>query len=101
VSGRLRHGRPPPTADTRPWPLRRADLDVLDHVNNAVSWAAVEDALAVHGSGRRLIGAEIEYRAPIDLGEEPVLRADSDDEQVACWLTVGDEVRTSAIARFG
>lgn len=27
----------------RPWPLRRTDLDVLGHVNNAAYWAAVEE----------------------------------------------------------
>lgn len=37
-----------------PWPLRFADFDVLEHVNNAVYWAAVEQELA----GRR------ELRAP-------------------------------------
>ena len=97
VSGRLRHRAPPADAATLPWPLRRVDFDVLDHVNNAVAWAAVEDALAEWGGGRRLVGAEIEYRAPIDAGETPMLHAVSNGDRLACWLTVEDAVRTSAI----
>lgn len=100
VSGRLHHRPPPADAVARPWPLRRADLDVLDHVNNAVSWAAVEDALDESGGRRRLSGAEIEYRAPIDAGETPTLHTVSDGDRLACWLTVEDEVRTSAVLTF-
>ena len=100
VSGRLRHRPPPADAVTRPWPLRRADLDVLDHVNNAVSWAAVEDALDASGGGRRLAGAEIEYRAPIDAGETPILHTVGDGDRLACWLTVEGALRTSAVLTF-
>ena len=34
---------PAPTASRRAWPLRRADVDVVDHVNNAAVWAAVTE----------------------------------------------------------
>lgn len=31
--------------ERRPWPLRRTDIDVLGHVNNAAYWSAVEELL--------------------------------------------------------
>ena len=42
------------------------DVDLHGHVNNAVHWQAVEDMLPVTGRLR----AELEYRQPIDLGDE-------------------------------
>jgi acyl-ACP thioesterase len=97
VSGRLRHGPPPATASLRPWALRATDFDVLAHVNNAASWAAVEDELERVLPGRAPIGAEIEYRAAVDPGESVVLRSTLTGNRLACWLTVADEVRTSAV----
>jgi len=95
VSGRLRHGSPSADASARPWPLRRADFDVLAHVNNAIAWAAVEDALADHAA-RRLVAAEVEYRSPIDEGDEAELRTTAGGDALACWLVVGDVTKTSA-----
>jgi acyl-ACP thioesterase len=95
VSGRLRHSRPPPTADSRPWRLRLADFDVLRHLNNAISWAAVEDVVGDLAAGRRLAAAEIEYRSQVDPGDEVELRTTSDAARVDCWLTVGGEMRVS------
>jgi acyl-ACP thioesterase len=53
------------------WPLRATDVDRMGHVNNAAYWAAIE---------HRLLGREpelrqphralLEYRHPIDLGEQ-------------------------------
>ena len=80
----------------RPWVLRRSDFDVLMHVNNAASWQAVEDELAKAASGRRLVGAEIEYRAPVDPGDELALHTVIDERRLSCWLTCRGEVRTSA-----
>jgi acyl-ACP thioesterase len=96
VSGRLHHDPPPAGASAEPWPLRRADFDVLAHVNNAVAWAAVEDALAAHASGRRLVSAEVEYRAPIDEGDVVRLLTSVEGAELACWLVVGDVMKTSA-----
>jgi acyl-ACP thioesterase len=97
VNGRLHHTPPPPDVSAARWPLRRADVDVLAHVNNAVSFAAVEDALAEVAAGRRLVRAEIEYRAPVDVGEELELRTRLGDDELRCWLTVDSDVRTSAV----
>ena len=100
VSGRLRHGSPPPEATRRPWPLRATDFDVLAHVNNAASWAAVEDELERVAPGRPPVTAEIEYRAPVDPGDSVELRTVAAAERIRCWLTSGDDVRTSAVVRL-
>ena len=81
----------------RPWPFRATDFDVLAHVNNAASWAAVEDELDRVAPGRTPAAAEIEYRAAVDLGESVELRSDVDRRRLDCWLTVDDDVRTSAV----
>jgi len=79
IGTRLRHDEGPepdgPGARSVPWPLRAADVDVLRHVNNVVSFAAIEDVLRDEG----LDGTappwtvEVEYRAAIDPGDRPVL----------------------------
>jgi acyl-ACP thioesterase len=64
VRARLHHpATPPDGATTRPWSFRRADLDLADHVNNAVYWEVLEEELdgAEPDRGWR---AEIEHRAP-------------------------------------
>lgn len=98
VTSRLRHGRPPTDGtEVRPWPLRATDVDVMNHVNNAASWCAVEDALGRGPEPGRLVRAEMEYRAPVDLDDDVELRTVREPGRLAGWLTVGDEVRTSAL----
>jgi len=101
VSSRLRHPRPPDHAARRPWPLRVTDVDVLDHVNNAVSWAAVEDEVGRRHRGRRIRRAEMEYRGAVDLDDPIELRTEAEPQRLACWLTAGDEVKTSTVVTFG
>ena len=56
-----------------PWWPRVTDLDVLDHVNNAVAWEVVEQVLA-RSAARGLVSidpsgplrVEVEFRDPID-----------------------------------
>jgi acyl-ACP thioesterase len=76
--------------------LRATDVDVLNHVNNAASWSAVEDALWRDAPDRRLVRAEMEYRAPVDLGDRVELRTSREPGALACWLMTDGEVRTSA-----
>lgn len=75
-----------------PWSFRSTDEDRLGHVNNAAYWAAFEERW-----DDRLtppVRATLEYRRPIDLGEEVLLaRADN-----VAWLVVGHDVR--AVARY-
>ncbi|HEV2310670.1 MAG TPA: acyl-ACP thioesterase domain-containing protein [Acidimicrobiia bacterium] len=100
VRSRLHHPPPPDDATVRAWPLRISDVDVLDHVNNAASWAAVEDELGRRHPDRTPARAEMEYRRPVDLDEVIELRTSEAADGLACWLTRGDEVRTSARVWF-
>jgi len=43
VSGRIERSVPPGGATSRPWALRRSDIDVIDHVNNAAIWQAANE----------------------------------------------------------
>jgi acyl-ACP thioesterase len=95
VSARLRHrAGPGPEVAARPWPLRSSDLDVLDHVNNAATWQAVEDELWRQGVVPAR--AELEYRDALDPGDDVVLQSEAGEREVRLWLTVADEVRASA-----
>jgi len=78
--------RAPADRATRSWPLRATDIDLLGHVNNAVYWSAVEEALWPLGR------AVLEYRKPIDLGDEVELAAG--DGRLA--FLVGAELRAVA-----
>jgi acyl-ACP thioesterase len=71
VSARAELADPPADAGRRRWPLRAADVDHHGHVNNAVYWQAVEDLLATHGPDPRApLGASLDYREPLDLGDD-------------------------------
>lgn len=95
VSARLSGSRPDEAAVSRPWAMRATDLDVLGHVNNAATWAAVEDELGRHDL--LPTRAVLEYGAPIELTDEIRLssRNDPDDASLLIWLTCGDEVRAT------
>jgi acyl-ACP thioesterase len=82
VRARLRHpGAPPDAVRTEPWRFRAADLDLADHVNNAVYWQVLEEELAPDGA-RGPLDVEIEHRAPGDAGEAALLL---DGEML--WIT--------------
>ena len=66
VSTKLTLPDPPVEAPRTPWPLRATDVDLHGHVNNAVHWQAVEHVLPTTGRLR----ADLDYRQPIDLGDE-------------------------------
>lgn len=95
--------QPPPPEDlaVRSWPLREADYDVLVHVNNAVSWAALEDELARHAPGARPRAAELEYRLPIDPGAEVTLGSIVEGDRLSMWMLGAGEVRSSAVVVLG
>jgi acyl-ACP thioesterase len=97
VSTRLELPEPSREAVRRPWPLRLSDVDVLGHVNNAVYWQAVEQALA----GSRLDAARphtarLDFRAPLDLGDGVEVSV-LDDDGLTVGLHVGDDVRAVAL----
>lgn len=93
VSSRLRLDGPPAGAPTQPWPVRRTDLDVFGHVNNAVLWAVLEEALGPRPE-RRGVG-EIEYPGPVDAGAVVEVCWQSGDRPAA-WLMEDGSVRCAA-----
>jgi acyl-ACP thioesterase len=102
VSSRLSHRRAPGNAASRPWPLRDSDFDMLDHVNNARYWEAVEDELASRMPGRLVVGAEVEFRGAVERQEvlelvSEVRVGEDRSEQLAVWLISDSEVRMSAL----
>jgi acyl-ACP thioesterase len=102
VSSRLRHPDPPvdPPPETRPWPLRVADLDVLGHVNNAATWAAIEDELDRVGRGEGMLTAELEYRGPVDRTQATTLSSRIDNGVMHVWLAGEGAVLASAAVTF-
>lgn len=97
VPARLRHGGPPAGALGRPWPLRATDLDGLGHVNNAATWAAVEDELARRGLTPTY--AELEYRDAIAPTDAVELVTTEGDGLLRTWLVADGTVRASAVVR--
>jgi acyl-ACP thioesterase len=87
VRARLRHpAMPADDVQRRRWLFRAADLDLADHVNNAVYWQALEELMA--DAAPEPLDAEIEHRAPADVGEAAVLT-----DGPSLWIADGhDEV---------
>jgi acyl-ACP thioesterase len=96
VSGRLRLPAADPAAEVRPWPLRETDLDVLGHVNNAIAWAAVEDELGRTLPGRVPHEAVLEYRAAMELDDDPELHTRVESDGISIWVVCAGEARVSA-----
>ncbi|HUF32921.1 MAG TPA: acyl-ACP thioesterase domain-containing protein [Acidimicrobiales bacterium] len=98
VSSRLSHPAVPVRATGRPWAVRATDLDVLGHVNNAATWAAVEDELWRRGAVPQR--AELEYHAAIDPTDDVILRV-AEGSALGLWLTAGAATRASARVAVG
>ena len=98
---------------TMPWWPRVSDIDVLNHVNNAVAWEVVEQtlervrareliALDIHGG----IRAEVEFRNAIEyevvVAAMPLTiayRVRDDVLDIALWSTDGEAVYVTAQIR--
>lgn len=93
VAARLRQGDPPAGAPRVTWPVRRADFDLLGHVNNAIYWAMVEEHLDVSAPGR----FELEYRGGIDPHQAVELVVDEPAGQL--WALAAGTVAASAHLR--
>ena len=88
VTARLQHDEPPEGDAGRPWRFRVADLDRLGHVNNAAYPVVIEELTAGDVRPNRI---EVEYRNPIQPGEEVALVGGG-----SSWWLVGDDgVRAS------
>ena len=74
------------------WPLRAVDYDVMNHVNNAAYWAAVEEVGVPDGPVR----ATVEYGAGIEMDAPVELLVRRDDKQTDVWFTVDGTVNATA-----
>jgi acyl-ACP thioesterase len=102
VSPRLTHPDPPAGTDVnrRQWPLRVSDIDVFDHVNNAATWAALDDELYRGAGHRRVEWAELEYRSAIDPGASLCLSSQVAADEARIWLVEQGAVQASGVVRF-
>ncbi len=74
------------TATRRPWVVRRSDLDVIGHANNAALWCALAEVAPIE-----LDSATVVHHAAVEYDEPVVLAASA----TRLWLVVGDDVRVS------
>ena len=87
VSGRVPAAPSPSRAMTQPWPIRRADLDVIGHVNNAAVWEAVSELATTPVNS-----AALTHHGPLEPEDSVSLAT----EPGRVWLVVGPEVRAFA-----
>jgi acyl-ACP thioesterase len=87
VPGRVPPAPAPTSPDARAWPVRRADLDVVGHVNNAAIWAAL-----VEVSGGTVSWASLTHHGPVEDGHVVSLLS----EPGRMWLATDDAIRVSA-----
>lgn len=87
VSGRVPVTTPPEGATRRPWPLRRADLDVIGHVNNAAVWQAVAEVFDTP-----VVSVDVIHHGPVEEGHAVEL-VTSDQSM---WLLADGEIRVAA-----
>lgn len=86
VSGKVERSSPPEGASTRPWPLRRADVDVVDHVNNAAIWQAVTEVVDAPVNE-----AVLTFHGPVLVSDEITLLS----VPGKLWLLIDNDVRVS------
>jgi acyl-ACP thioesterase len=90
LTSRLVLPGPPENAATRDWPMRSTDLDVMGHVNNAVTWAAVEDEC--HRRGVVPGAVAVEWSGALEVTDDIELRSTA----TGIWLVVDGAVRVAA-----
>jgi acyl-ACP thioesterase len=102
VSTRLELPMPSLDSTRVPWPLRVTDVDLHGHVNNAVYWQAVEERLAARRPDpAHPLRARLEYREPIDLGDEAELLEAPRDGGLDLAFVVGERVKAvTAVERL-
>ena len=97
ASTRLTLAPPPLDGKRTAWPLRATDVDRMGHVNNAAYWAAIEHRLAGRDPDLRgPIRARLDYRHPLDLGEDVELVEKTDAGRYGVAFVVGDVVKAVA-----
>lgn len=99
VAARLRHPKPPEDGDGAPWALRRTDLDLLGHVNNAACWEAVEEVRGHHPELLGPVVAEVEHHRSLEGHEAVAVRTADLDGTCAVWLVGDGSLAVSALLR--
>lgn len=99
VRARLHHDRPPDDAPASPFALRFTDTDLMDHVNNAVAWVPVEEALARRPELRAPLRVSVEHPAPLDSFADAQVQLVDAQDGFDLWLRDGDTVCASAQVR--
>ena len=88
----LFHPDPPPDAVEQPWTFRAVDIDLLDHVNNAVYWVPLEERFAADGhTPVAPCRGEAEYRQAIEPGDRIRVLTDDRDGRYAHWFVDEDD----------
>ncbi|NQE87428.1 acyl-[acyl-carrier-protein] thioesterase [Nocardia terpenica] len=91
------HEHPGADGELWPFPLRVTDIDHYGHVNNAVHWEAVEEALARFPEAQRLPHRVIvEHVGPVMAGDNVLIRAWRDDPILHVQLEIDGSARTLA-----
>jgi acyl-ACP thioesterase len=89
-----------PNTSVTPFPLRRTDIDLFEHVNNTIYWHGVLEILGqVPELANNPHRAILEYRSPIKYGEPLSIRWENRGDSVLLHFTVEDEVRAAALVR--
>ncbi len=98
VRARLHHEARPEGIASVPFPLRFCDFDLMEHVNNAVSWEPVEEALATRRDLRAPLRVSVEHPASIEMDAEPEVSVrDLGPAGFDLWISV--DGRTCSTAR--
>ena len=90
LTSRLVLPGPPDGAASHPWPVRSTDLDVMGHVNNAVTWAAIEDECARRGGPP--IESVVEWSGALEATDDIEVRS----ADGGIWLVASGAVRVAA-----
>ena len=97
VGARLVHRDPPADGATRTgpaWTVRRTDLDLFDHVNNAQYWAVAEEVWPVDAAALPW-RAEIEHRDGLVHGQAVTVEVAADQLWILGDGTVSATIRTA------
>lgn len=90
----------PDDAASMSWPFRWADLDLLDHVNNAAYWRPIEQLIGEHGISRQAMVVELEYRNPTPPGTVATLYSRLERSGLSVWVVDEANAITLATARL-
>ena len=100
VRARLHHGSRPDGLASVPFPLRFCDFDLMEHVNNAVSWEPVEEALAPRRDLRAPLRVSVEHPMSIEMDADPQVSVlDLGSAGFDLWISVDGQTCSTAQVR--